>query len=264
MKPNSSDPHNLLSEPLQIEPDQAPETSGQDNTATKSQIISKVLSPAVRFWLRSQVERVDELTFEIQGGDRQILSGHVPTIAIAAQKAIYQGLHLSELAIVGRNIRINLGQVLRGKPLRLLEVVPIQARLKLHESDLNASLTAPLMVQALHDLLTMLVQAAPLSELTTMSVVQTQIEPAQLTLMLSPHRDQAATIALRTGLALAPPNAIVLHQPHWFYLADPTATTALPKLDGFVVELGTDVILQTLTLERHHIYCEGKINVISG
>lgn len=235
------------------------ESAKTSDDPTQSHIIGKVLSPAVRIWLRSQVERVDELQFQISGGDRQILSGHVPTIAIAAQKAIYQGLHLSELALVGRDIRINLGQVLRGKPLRLLEVVPVQVSLKLSEADLNASLTAPLMVQAMRDLLTLLTQAAPSTALSSFSIVNAQIEPEHLTLILSTHG--AATTALRTGLDLAAPNAIALRKPVWFQLATPHEITALPELDGFVIDLGTDVVMQTLALESNCICCEGQINV---
>jgi len=71
------------------------------------------------------------------GSDRQILHGTIPRVSILARHAVYQGLHLTQIQLVGEGIRTNLGQVL-GQPLRLLEPVPV-AELLLHESALNAS-----------------------------------------------------------------------------------------------------------------------------
>jgi hypothetical protein len=108
-------------------------------------VVSKVLSSAVRVWLRSQVESVEDLQFQIGGSNRQILTGHIPKVAIAARQAVYQGLHLSQVDVVGEAIRINLGQVLKGKPLQLLDIVPIQGDIELTQADLNASLSSPLL-----------------------------------------------------------------------------------------------------------------------
>jgi predicted phage tail protein len=118
-----------------------------------SRIISRILSPAVRLWLRSQVEQVEDLQFQIEGGDRQILSGHIPRVAIAARQVVYQGLHLSQMDLAGTGIRINLGQVLKGKPLKLLEIVPVEGEMQLQEADLNASLRAPILSGAVSELL---------------------------------------------------------------------------------------------------------------
>jgi hypothetical protein len=80
----------------------------------KSTIISTVLSPALRLWLRSQVEQLEALQFNIIGGDRQILTGHIPGVSIAASGVVYQGLHLSKIQLEGTDIRVNLGQVIKG------------------------------------------------------------------------------------------------------------------------------------------------------
>ncbi|MCY7282618.1 MAG: DUF2993 domain-containing protein, partial [Cyanobacteria bacterium CAN_BIN43] len=114
-------------------------------------LISKVLSPAVRLWLRSQVESIEELDFQIEGSDRQILAGYIPKVAIAARQAVYQGLNLSQIDLVGETIRINLKQILQGKPLKLMDVVPIRGSLFWNEADLNASLKSPLLANALEE-----------------------------------------------------------------------------------------------------------------
>jgi hypothetical protein len=40
---------------------------------TQSEIISKVLPTAVRLFLRTQVEQIEDLEIQLQGHDRQIL-----------------------------------------------------------------------------------------------------------------------------------------------------------------------------------------------
>ena len=67
--------------------------NSQADTDKGRGMISTVVSPAVQFWLRSQVEAVETLQFKLRGRDRQILRGHIPTVSIAACRAIYQGLH---------------------------------------------------------------------------------------------------------------------------------------------------------------------------
>ena len=81
-----------------------------------SNLISKILSPALRLWLRSQVEQAEELEIQIQGQDRQILRGYVPEVSLQTRRAIYQGLRLGQVLLQGENIHINIGQVVKGKP----------------------------------------------------------------------------------------------------------------------------------------------------
>ncbi|NEQ43643.1 MAG: DUF2993 domain-containing protein [Leptolyngbya sp. SIOISBB] len=108
-----------------------------------SRIISRVLPPAIRLWLSTQLEYVENLQFQIQGRDREILSGHIPEIYLSAQKAVYQGIHLSQAAATARSIQVNLGQVMRRKPLRLLAPFPISGEVELTEADFNDSLQSP-------------------------------------------------------------------------------------------------------------------------
>jgi hypothetical protein len=126
-----------------------------------SRIISRVLPPAIRLWLSTQLEHVENLRFEIQGRDREILSGHIPEIALSAQKAIYQGIHLSQATVTASAIRVNLGQVMRRKPLRLLAPFPISGAVELTEADFNDSLQSPLLGEGLYDFLQLLAQSQP-------------------------------------------------------------------------------------------------------
>ena len=123
--------------------------------------MGSVLAPACRVWLRSQVSQVDSLQVDIQGGSRQILGGTIPRVAVVAVGAIYQGLSLGSIDLIAENIRINLPQVLKGQPLRLLEPIAVIAEVKFSEADLQASLAAPLLSQAITDLFAQILAVNP-------------------------------------------------------------------------------------------------------
>ncbi|USR91539.1 DUF2993 domain-containing protein [Phormidium yuhuli AB48] len=113
--------------------------------------LSSLLSAAVRLWLRSQVEAAETLKIEFSGKNRQLLRGEIPSLDVEAAGVIYQGLHLGQVWLQAGAVRLNLKQLLKGEPLRLLQPVPVQLRLTLHERDLTASLNSPLLQQASHE-----------------------------------------------------------------------------------------------------------------
>ena len=65
-------------------------TADDQNPKRSSGLISKVLAPAVRLWLKSQTEHLEDLKLSIQAGDRQILSGKIPRIEASVVAAVYQ------------------------------------------------------------------------------------------------------------------------------------------------------------------------------
>ena len=114
-------------------------------------IIDKLLAGAVKIYLRSQVEQVKNLKVKITAKDRQILSGQLPQVFIAASSAIYQRIYLRQLEVTGKNILLNLPEILERKPLKLLEPIKVQVEALLTESDLQSSLESELFLSALAD-----------------------------------------------------------------------------------------------------------------
>ncbi|WNZ24914.1 DUF2993 domain-containing protein [Leptolyngbya sp. NK1-12] len=249
--------------------------------ASGSQMIGKVLSSAIRLWLRSQVEAVAVLDFQIEGRDRQILQGIIPHVVVRAEQVVYQGLHLDRLHLSATQIRINLGQVLQGKPLRLLQVVPVQGEVNLTQADLEASLAAPLLKQALAEILQRILQQAPSTEFPDLALLQTapiQLQQPQLWLQsnrlclmteVSTISEQRWQISLNTMLQLVQPSCLQLTELELQYAAiDPTAgiqtsPTLLQERD-LEIDLGPEVNLQQLQIETTGITCRGQINVVPG
>lgn len=232
----------------------------------KSRIISKVLSPAVQLWLRSQVEQVETLQFKISGGDRQIFSGHIPTVSITASRAVYKGLHLSQLELEGTGIRVNLSQVIKGKPLRLLEPIPVGGHIGILASDLAASLQAPMLSNAVSEFLSTLLKSEGNTKLGNdlkerqISWQKVDIEEGQLTVFgtLTDALLQTTPVVIRAGLELASPQILRLN-PLQIQLS-PTSAPLI--LDNFQVDLGSQVNLQELALTPGQLLCRGRLTVL--
>jgi hypothetical protein len=239
-----------------------------------SRLISRILPPALRLWLSSQVEHVEDLTFQIQGRDRELLSGHIPEVFLSAHRAIYQGIHLSQIAVKAQEIRINLPQVLRRQPLRLLAPFPVSGDLLLTEADLNASLASQLLGEGLYDFLSRLAAAQPEADefrsflthcegATLLSLYEPQatILEAAMTLRLSPRPGTSAPeIAIATGLAIADGHRLCLKDPHWLHPLNPAKP--LPTLHGFEIDLGSEVSLTQCILTPGQMALAGTVQVL--
>lgn len=234
-------------------------------TKGKSKIISSVLSPAIKFWLRSQVEQVEGLQMKVMGSDGQILRGHIPEVFLEAQSAIYQGLYLSQVQVRGENIKINLGQILKGKALRLLEPIFINGQITLDQKDLQASLSSSLLGSGLKDLLKLLLEAQKVTDPEAMlrnydiswQEVKFHEDNVSLKGILKDDQENLAPIHLRTGLSLIDQQILSLTPLH--------VETPLEHLNfsltDFQVDLGEEVEIQQLSLTSTQLCCHGKLTV---
>lgn len=244
----------------------ANEVQGTESTEIlpqqRSRIIGKVLSPAVKLWLRSQVEQVADLQLQIEGGDRQILSGYIPKVTLFTNRALYQGLHLQQIKLIAENIRVNLGQVIKGKPLRLLEPIRAQGELLLSEDDLNASLKSELLFSGLNEFFQMLLKAAGTNSPTLRNQ---QIHWQKITVdgnqihLKACLLDSNSEIAITTGVRISDRNQLHLDNPQ----IQGDLGLNSPNLTSLTIDLGADVDIQELTLSNGQLICRGSILVIS-
>ncbi|NEP02121.1 MAG: DUF2993 domain-containing protein [Symploca sp. SIO2E9] len=230
----------------------------------QSRIISKVVSPALQLWLSTQVEQVEALQCNITGGDRQLLGGHIPSVSIAASRAVYQGLYLSKIKLEGTNIRFNFSGVLKGKPLRLLEPVPVVAWLLLEGRDLQASLSTPLLSKALSELLATLITEDKIANLAPglqyKQIAWQKIDIEQGGLKLSGTMTNNALISIpvviQVGIQLATPQALRLSPLKIQISQQPPLI-----LDNFLLDLGSEVDIFELFMTPGKLICSGRLNV---
>ncbi|MEM8780594.1 MAG: DUF2993 domain-containing protein [Cyanobacteria bacterium P01_G01_bin.49] len=229
-----------------------------------SNLISKVLSPAVQFWLRSQVDQVETLQIQIQGSNRQILGGYIPGVVLSSCRAVYQGLHLGEVQLTGENIRINIGQVLKGKPLQLLEAIRVSGEVQLTEKDLQKSLSSTLLGDGLQELLVILLEYQGIAnpnhilERYQISWQETSFAESSFTLHGTLTKDEATfPLIIKANLSIIPPQTLQLSE---------IQITGIPELSSNLVEdlevdLGEDVAVDTFSLETDKIVFKGELLV---
>lgn len=226
--------------------------------ASERGLIPRVLQPALHWWLSSQLEAVTGLEIEIQGGDRQILRGYLPPVRVAATMARYRGIQLRQAVLEAEQIQINLGQVLRGKPLKLLAPVPVRGELVLSQEDLDASLAAPLLQSGLRELLKLLEQrglAKAAGNLQEWQLLRTQGElgSGRLKLVFTMVNAQGEQVhwCLTTHVRLQDERTLCLENVQWQGDKDSYPTVA--------IDLGDGVAIQALRLEAGALRVQGRI-----
>ncbi|MEI1375743.1 DUF2993 domain-containing protein [Nostoc sp. UHCC 0926] len=234
-----------------------PEQNFQTTNTNKIRIITQVLTTALKLWLRTQVSQISELEVEIKASDRQILSGRIPLVSIFATHAVYQGLLITQIQLIAENIRINIGSIVKGQPLRLLETVPVVGDLIVDEKDLNASLSSNLLSTALSDLL---VKVSPTHypEPQPINWQEILLQNNQIILRgIKVTNSQTTPLEICLGLQLL--------NGHELRLANiqikPDQGNILEENHEYNLDLGSDVDIQELTLIPGKLLCRGRINV---
>lgn len=233
-----------------------------NNTPTKKssrkiRVLTKILTTALKLWLRSQVSQISQLAVEIKANDGEILSGCIPWISIFASNAVYQGIHLTQVELVAENIRINIGSILKGQPLQILETIPVFGELSIEESDLNASLSSTLLSNGLNDILIkVLPDYSSNSKLTSWQKVIIEERKILLNGNLS-RQNISHPIEIIIGLNLLAPQKLRLSPIH-FIQSGEIMTTKNRTED---IDLGDDVNIEDLILTKGMLSCRGRINV---
>lgn len=223
-------------------------------------IVGRALTTALKVWLRSQLDHVTDLVLVIDSGDRQLLMGRIPQVHLTAEKAVYQGVYLSHISVIAHHIEINLKQVLSGKPLQLLQPVPIDLSLSLPAADLQKSLSAPILKTSVsHFLQTFLETQLRLTN-AVLDVTQVHIEGEQLILTADVVSDAwLATGTLRTSLTIGEPQQLCLGQLEWQWQNQETAPRY--SLGDHTFDLGSEVNLKSLVLTSTSIACTGEVTI---
>jgi Protein of unknown function (DUF2993). len=240
-------------------------------------LIGSLLSTAIRLWLRSQVDKIDHLDLNIEGSNRSLLSGEIPAVSVWCENAIYRGLHLTQVQLQGSDIRFNFSQVLKGQALHLLEPFFVTGNLNLNQSDLNISLQAPILEQALNEFVLSLFRSMTETALTSSSdpkpeadqswvkSVQ-QIQNPEITLetddlildaKLLFESGELLSFQLKTGLEIANFRELMFVQPQ-VQIYD--INTEL-HLDHYIIDLGSDIKIQNLILSQGLLEIQAMLKV---
>lgn len=239
---------------------------------TGSHIISKVLSPAIRVWLRSQLEEIKYLDFAIEGTDRQIWRGVIPTIHLEAKGAVYRGLHLSLAQLKTGEIKFSFGKVLKGKGWHLDHAIQVGGNIQVTISDLLVSVQSPLFRGAIADLLRKFLPGeifntlpSPLevdhlhlainTDHTDLDRGLSTTEPVlQLTGKIKHSDQKLIPFTLQTKLTLVSPQELLLKSLTW-------SMAEIQHMDDLKIFLGSDVYVNNLLVDATQLAIQGGFQV---
>ena len=228
---------------------------------------------AVKFWLQTQLDEIGQLAFDIQATDRQVLSGKIPGIALSAQQAVYQGVRITDVAVQASGIEINIGQVLRGKPLRLKQAFPIEGQAAFDGESLGASSTDSVLAEGLLDFWqTLLARADIAAEVAThygadiaalqdpqLTQHQSRIEIVETDLVLHLLRQDRPEITLKGWVDIDQGHILRLTTAQWCLPSGAEVHSA--ALSGFGWNLGEHTDLRSLTIQNEQLTCQCRIMV---
>jgi LmeA-like phospholipid-binding len=217
-------------------------------------IISSLLAPACAAWLRTKVSEVASLDVQIVAKDRQILSGTIPSVSILATETVYRGISLQKIKLLADQIEVNLSQVMRGKPLRVLQPIEVEIEANIADADLLSSLTAPLLSGAVNQLIAQVISLSGENWLLVWHGVQ--IETGKLMLQGTVQQgSRSIPIKICTGIALREGRII-----HLAPLAIDCELVDKP-VESYAIDLGDEVNLRELVLGEGELYCAGQVRI---
>ena len=226
-------------------------------------MITKLLSAAVKLYLRSQVSRVEDLQVRITGKNRQILKGFIPQVFLYCQKGIYQGLHLREVEVKGNDIAIKLPEVYKKKPLKLLEPIVVEVKLSLNGDDLYNSLDSRLLQSGLTDLWQIILETENENSIDS-NIKWNNIAIGDRELCFSGTYQDASgkenKLDLSTGVSLSNSHTLCF-SPLKINSDLDLAKDSRQKRKKIEIDLGRDVEIEKLIIESERLLCWGKITV---
>ncbi|MGL5944069.1 MAG: LmeA family phospholipid-binding protein [Waterburya sp.] len=228
-------------------------------------MINKLLSTAVKLYLRSQITQSEALQVTILGKNRQILQGYIPQVLLTCNRAVYQGLFLQQVEVKGTNIGFNLPEVLNKKPLQLLEPIVVDVKVSLDTTDLQASLASPILQSGLNDLWQMILSVQSTGNLST-KLVNSRIEWQKIAItddklnlvgIYQDIEDKIREIKISTVISLFDRHILNLYP----IKISNTFGNSQEFEQPLQIDLGKEVQIEQLVIVSPKILCVGKITI---
>ncbi|QEI43299.1 hypothetical protein BMF77_03915 [Dolichospermum sp. UHCC 0315A] len=233
------------------------EPSSPNPNNSRVRIITKVLTSAIKLWLRSQLNQVAHLEVQIEASDRQLLSGYIPGVSISASNAVYQGLRVTQIELEAEKIQLNVAAILKGQPLQLSAIVPVVGKLIITAQDLNNSLSSPLLLTAINDgLIPLLAEYSLNYPFITWEKIT--LDNQVLILHGIPISEtEGAFFNIHLGLELRNGQELQLTQVQ----VKTDQEVLLERNSPYMINLGTDVDIEKISLLPEQLTCYGRINI---
>lgn len=105
--------------------------------------VLRLLATALQLWLRQQCERLDSLELQLQGSAAGLWRGRLAGVRVRARGVRYQHLQLDLVDLTSGALRVQLGSLWRGQPVKLQEPFAVRGLVSFTAAGLNHSLAQP-------------------------------------------------------------------------------------------------------------------------
>lgn len=212
-----------------------------------SNLLTTLLTPALKVWLSSQLETVQGLQIKLVSTDQQLLRGIISKVSLTSDFAIYQGLNFDQISLAAEEIKVNITQILKGEPLQLLKPISISVKMRMTETHLNESLPSSLLQSGLKDFLFLLLPNNSLPDLHWESI----------TLDRNSFILKGKSVLIAGEVSLKSPQHLLI---------SPMRIEGLElntKLVPIELDLGSQVHLEDLIITEDAIFIEGNLIVFT-
>ena len=231
-----------------------------------SKIITKILTPALKLWLNSQVEKLETLNLSVEGSDYQFLSGYIPEIILDSHQLVYKGLSLEEIKLKARNIRINVGQMLRGQSLKLLKDIKISGEVAISNESLKASISSTMLQDSIKYLLNILLEHKEFTKFSrrisnmTFQLKEINIDCSNITIqVVSLYEEVIESITIKLRPDITSTQTLSLKEVEIRGLSG--LDTCLDR--EILLDLGPDFCINQLSLNYGKLSCQCELKIYS-
>lgn len=218
----------------------------------QSHFLTKLLTPAFKMWLSSQLETVQGLQLQMTSSDQQFLQGIIPKVVLKSDFAIYQGLQFDQISLTAEEISINLNQLLKGQPLQPLQPILLSGNMRVTQHHLQASLQSLLLQSGLQDFLSLLLKTTSLPDFYWEKII---LENQQFLLQGKELSSEQTPILIQAQVTLATPQCLII---------SPMKVEGITLDDEFCAisfDLGSEVQLEKLQITTEAIFLQGELTI---
>lgn len=109
----------------------------------RSSPVLQLLASGLQFWIRQQCEAVDSLELQLHGSSLALLRGRLEGVSLVARRVVFSGLEIEMVELRSDAIQVQLGNLLKGRPLQLDHPFRIEGYAAFSGSGLSRSLCTP-------------------------------------------------------------------------------------------------------------------------
>ena len=231
-----------------------------------SKIIKTILTPALKLWLNSQVEKLEALNLFIEGNDYQILNGYLPEVTLSSYRLIYKGLSLEEIKLKVNDVRINIGQILRGQSLKLLEDIRISGKVAISNESLKASIPSNILQDGVKYLLNTLLKNQEFTEFfQKINIMDSQLEEiyidySHITIQIAfLYKDAVQSITIKMKPNIVSPQILSLKEVEIKSLSEEIVCLN----EEILIDLGQDININQISLDNGKLFCQCELKIYS-